>query len=36
MQLEVQEVEEKEEDKEGQVEVEMREVNSRRDAHVHG
>ena len=35
--LEVQEREEKGEDGEGQVEVEEeREVNSRRDAHVHG
>ena len=37
VQLEVQEVEGKEEDREGQVEEEEeREVNSRRDAHVHG
>ena len=36
VQLEVQEVEGKEEDREGQVEVEKGEVNSRRDAHVHG
>ena len=37
VQLEVQEVEGKEEDREGQVEVEEeREVNSRRNAHVHG
>ena len=37
VQLEVQEVEGKEEDREGQVEVEEeRKSNSRRDAHVHG
>ena len=37
MLLEVQEREEKGEDGEGQIEVEeRREVNSRRDAHVHG
>ena len=38
VQLEVQEVEGKEEDKEGHVEEEEeeKEVNSRRDAHVHG
>ena len=34
--LEVHEREEKEEDSEGQVEARVREVNSRRDAHVHG
>ena len=37
VQLEVQEAEGKEEDREGQVEVEReREVNSRRNAHEHG
>ena len=37
VQLEVQEVEGKEEDREGQIEVQKeREVNSRRNAHVHG
>ena len=36
MLLEVHEKEEEREDGEGQIEVESGEVNSRRDAHVHG
>ena len=36
VQLEVKELEGKEEDREGQVEAEEREMNSKRDAHVHG